>query len=343
MKKRNAWIFWLQHSLRTHRAVYSFLLIDTISVRPYTSMPTAIAPLAVIQAVPARQAGSGGVNTQRRGPRGKIQVLQTLELVVMEQHCSALLSHGCLPPGKLLCGSAARYLTALSRYWRTHATPLCNTQSSTFQSWYHVIHTGEDEAEHLVPHPAHLMSWLIICPTTSPGVRNVEPKNKPVFVTQERKNQPTTKSLRSAEKWNFPASQLLNPHVFISFYFGLSSLPFLQDMVKFSYFSSQCLVCCHDDTAATSLSTPGCGRGERNSSPPQVSTVQSVLGSLPLSPLEVCTLELLLLMLLMSHWGERHIESTKTLLQHLFVNKLQNNVGKVYSNPQLITWSGSYT
>lgn len=62
-----------------------------------------------------------------------------------------------------------------------------------FQRWYHIIHTGEDKAEHPVHHPANPMPWLIICPITKPGVRKIEPKNEQVFVTQEKKTgqQPT--------------------------------------------------------------------------------------------------------------------------------------------------------
>lgn len=142
------------------------------------------------------------------------------------------------------CVDLQHGLSQLSADTEGHKRRPYATHSSAFQSWYHIIRTGEDKTQHLVPHPAHPMPWLFICPVTSPGVRKVEPKNEQVFITQERKNQPTTNSVCSAEKWNFPASQLLNPHVFISFYFGLSSSPFLQDMVKFSHFSSQSLVCC---------------------------------------------------------------------------------------------------
>lgn len=292
-------------------------------------MPTAIPPLAVIQAVPARQAGSGGVNTQRRGPRGKIQVLQIPELVVMQQHCSALLSHGCLPPGKLLCGSAARYLTALSRYWRTHATLLCNTHTSAFKADTTSSTQGriKQSTSYLTLHTP----CLIICPRTNPGVRKVEPKNEQVFATRERKNQPTTNSLRSAEKWNFPASQLLNPHVFISFYFGVSSSPFLQDMVKFSHFPSQCLVCCHScHSCHVPPHTRLWQRREEQLLSTRIHSAKCVRVSVIKSTRSISWV--IFVSVINVTWRERCLESTKTLLQHLFVNKLQNPLGKVYSN-----------
>lgn len=71
------------------------------------------------------------------------------------------------------------------------------------------------------------------------------------------------------------------------------------------------LTCWH--TAAMSYPAPGCGRGERNSSPLQVCIGQSVLGSLSLSLLEVCTLELFLLVLLMSHGGKGAWKAPKLL------------------------------
>lgn len=61
--------------IRNTEQVQAFLLIGRISVRPCAFLPTAIPPLAVIQAAPASQAGSGWVSRQRKGPQGRIQVL----------------------------------------------------------------------------------------------------------------------------------------------------------------------------------------------------------------------------------------------------------------------------
>lgn len=160
-----------------------------------------------------------------------------------------------------------------------------------FQSWYHIIHTGEDKAEHPVHHPAHPMPWLIICPITKPGVRKIEPKNEQVFVTQEKKTgqQPTNQESTPWREMKLPSQPTVKPSrlyqlLFWVKFFTISTghreiLPLFIPM--------PCVLACWH-TAATAMShpTPGCGGGERNSSLLQVSITESVLGSLSLGLLE---------------------------------------------------------
>lgn len=186
-----------------------------------------------------------------------------------------------------------------------------------FHSWYRIIRTGEDKAEHSVPHPmAHPMPWLSVCPTTKPGVRKVEPKDEQVLVTQEKKTsqQPTNQQSALCREMKLPSQPTVKPSCLYQLLFWVKFFTVSTghgEILPLFISMPRVLSCWH--TAAMSHPTPGCGRGQRNSSPPQVSIMQSVLGSLSLSRLEVCTVGLFLLVLLMSNWGKGAWKAQKLL------------------------------
>lgn len=199
-------------------------------------MPTAIAPLAAIWAVPASQAGSGWVNTQRRGPRGKIQVLQILELVVMQQHCSAL-TQTAYPQGSC-CADLQHGISqphTLSRYLRRHAIPLCNAHSSAFKA-----DTTLSIQERIKKSTMYPNLHTHCLPYNQTWGKGSWTKEWASFCNSGEKKTANNQEPALCGEMKLPRQPVLNPHVFISFWFGLSSSLFLQDIVKFSHFSSQC-------------------------------------------------------------------------------------------------------
>lgn len=93
-------------------------------------------------------------------------------------------------------------------------------------------------------------------------------------------------------------------------------------------------------TAATSHPTAGCGRGE-NSSPLQSTHCASVLGSLSLSLLEVCTLELFLLVLLMSHGAKvpgKHWNSSSAFIYEQAPKSLGKNLQQSLISVSNMIW-----
>lgn len=154
-------------------------------------MPLAILPLAVISAAPASQAGSGWVNRQRRGPRGKIQALQIPEVVVMWQRCSSL-SGLAYPQGRCcmgsqlpMCSPVSRSLTA-PRIDIEGEMPLCEADKAPFKP--DIVLSIEERLRQstsdTLPCTAHTSAR---CPVSKPGASKVEPRIKQVFVPQEKK------------------------------------------------------------------------------------------------------------------------------------------------------------
>lgn len=145
-------------------------------------MPLAIPPLAVISAAPASQAGSGWVNRQRRGPRGKIQVLQIPELVVMWQRCSSL-SGLAYPQGRCymvtqlpMCGPVSRSLTAPCVDIEGEM-PLRNTDKAPFKpdTALSIEERLRQSTSDTLPCTAHTSAC---CPLSKPGASKVEPRNE---------------------------------------------------------------------------------------------------------------------------------------------------------------------